>query len=99
MNRKSIESLADVFLLMRSICSTRQLKEAMARLHKEIEDLTNAHREKTESLMLAETRLENRKYRPGLEQVREEPMVGLCDEVLQLRRTMQELQDKLNHAK
>ncbi|XP_026274454.1 tektin-2-like [Frankliniella occidentalis] len=75
------------------------LKEAMARLHKEIADLTNALRDKTECLMLAETRLENRKYRPGLEQARDEPMVGLCDEVLQLRRTMQELQDRLDHAK
>lgn len=71
----------------------------MARLHKEIEDLTRALRDKTECLMLAESRLDNRKYRPGLEQARDEPMVGLCDEVLQVRRTMQELHEKLNHAK
>lgn len=76
-----------------------QLKEAMARLHKEIEDLAAALRDKTECLMLAETRLENRKYRPGLEQARDEPMAGLTEEVLQLRRTRQELQGKLNHAK
>ncbi|KAG8311470.1 tektin 2 (testicular) [Homalodisca vitripennis] len=71
----------------------------MDRLMKEITNLEAALLEKTNALKLAETRCENRLYRPGAELCRDEPMLGLADEVLQLRRTMRDLQDKLDSAK
>lgn len=71
----------------------------MDRLMKEITNLEAALLEKTNALKLAETRCENRLYRTGAELCRDDPMLGLADEVLQLRRTMRDLQDKIDAAK
>lgn len=71
----------------------------MDRLSKEMELLEKAFSSKTNALKLAETRCENRIYRPGSEMCRDEPMIGLANEVLQLRQTQRDLEEKLNNAK
>lgn len=68
-------------------------------LLKEIELLDNANKNKVNALKLAETRSENRIYRPGSEMCRDEVMIGLANEVLQLRQTQRDLQEKLDNAK
>ncbi|KAJ8877242.1 hypothetical protein PR048_021696 [Dryococelus australis] len=65
----------------------------------EIEDLKRALDVKTNSVKLAETRLENRMFRPGAELVEDEAQISLKDEVLQLRQTRQDLIDKISSAK
>ncbi|XP_067001618.1 tektin-B1 [Anabrus simplex] len=77
----------------------KKMAEEMAKVMREIEDLEEAHLNKTDGLKLAETRLENRIFRPGPELVQDEAQIGLADEVLQLRQTRQDLMDKINAAK
>ncbi|KAH1011294.1 tektin-2-like [Dendroctonus ponderosae] len=76
-----------------------KMREEMQKVAKEITTLENALQAKTDALKLAETRLENRSYRPGFELARDEAEQGLKDEVLQLRQTRQDLLDKINCAK
>jgi tektin-2 len=64
-----------------------------------VADLEQALLEKTNSAKLAETRLENRTYRPGPELVQDEAQLGLRDEVLQLRQTQQDLSKKIDDGK
>lgn len=71
----------------------------MERLMKEIANLEVALEDKTNALKLAETRCENRLYRPGAELCQDEPALGLADEVLQLKRTRRNLQDRIDSAK
>ncbi|XP_056630628.1 tektin-2 [Diorhabda sublineata] len=76
-----------------------KMREEMEKVLKEIQDLEIALLAKTDALKLAETRLENRSYRPGVELARDEVEKGLKEEVLQLRQTRKDLQDKINCAK
>lgn len=76
-----------------------KMREEMKKLLKEIKTLEDALLDKTDALKLAETRLENRAYRPGFELARDEPESGLKNEVMQLRKTTQSLMDKINCAK
>ncbi|XP_074028029.1 tektin-B1 [Leptinotarsa decemlineata] len=76
-----------------------KMREEMEKVHREIRALEDALMATTDALKLAETRLENRSYRPGFELARDESEKGLKDEVIQLRQTRQELQDKINCAK
>nr|CAD7440594.1 unnamed protein product [Timema bartmani] len=71
----------------------------MSKLMKETEDLQKALDNKTDALKLAETRLENRMFRPGPELVEDEGQISLKDEVLHLRQTRQDLADKIASAK
>ncbi|XP_063244489.1 tektin-2 [Bacillus rossius redtenbacheri] len=73
--------------------------DEMKKLMKEIEDLKEALEVKTNSLKLAETRLENRMFRSGAELVEDEGQISLKDEVLHLRQTRQDLIDKISAAK
>lgn len=66
---------------------------------KEIEKLEEALLAKVDAIKCAETRLESRTYRPGFELCRDEVELGLKDEVLQLRRTREDLIEKINCAK
>lgn len=75
------------------------MKEEMEKCIQEIQTLEQALREKRDALKLAETRLENRAQRSGMELCCDEVYRGLCDEVNQLRLTMRLLADKLNNAK
>jgi tektin-2 len=71
----------------------------MEKMSKEVADLEQALQNKTNSAKLAETRLENRMYRPHPELVQDEVHSGLRDEVLQLRQTQQDLSRKIDDAK
>lgn len=50
-------------------------------------------------MKLAQTRLENRTYRPNVELCRDAPQYGLTDEVKQLEATKRALEEKLKQAK
>lgn len=78
---------------------TKKTEQEMELLLKEIRRLEDALRHKTDAVKCAETRLENRTYRPGYELCRDEAEFGLRDEVLQLRQTKEELITKINCAK
>lgn len=76
-----------------------KMREEMEKVLKEIETLEKALDATIDAGKLCETRLENRSYRPGIELARDEPEMGLKDEVRQLRQTRQDLIDKINCAK
>lgn len=61
--------------------------------------LEQALRDKTDALKLAETRLENRAQRSGMELCCDEPYAGLCNEVKQLRQTRKTLTAQIDCAK
>jgi len=46
-------------------------------------------------MMVAQTRLENRTYRPNVELCRDKPQYGLVEEVGQITETIQTLNEKL----
>lgn len=76
-----------------------KMKEEMEKCMNEILQLEEAYRQKSDVLKLAETRLENRTARSGMELCNDEPYHGLCDEVKKLRDTRRILMDQLNSAK
>lgn len=76
-----------------------KMKEEMEKCMNEILQLEEAYRAKADVLKLAETRLENRTARSGMELCNDEPHHGLCDEVKKLRDTRRILLDQLNSAK
>lgn len=76
-----------------------KMREEMDKVVKEIQTLVDALQAKTDALKFCETRLENRTYRPGVELAQDESEMGLKDEVLQLRQTKKDLEDKINCAK
>lgn len=65
----------------------------------EIQTLEQTLRDKTDALKLAETRLENRAQRSGMELCCDEPYRGLCDEANQLRQTRKLLAAQIDCAK
>ncbi|XP_022901941.1 tektin-2 [Onthophagus taurus] len=76
-----------------------KMREEMEKVGKEIQSLEEALNNKDDARKLAETRLENRTYRPGFELARDEAEIGLKDEVTQLTQTQQDIANKLNCAK
>ncbi|XP_015589193.1 tektin-2 [Cephus cinctus] len=76
-----------------------KMQREMDILLKELARLDDALQSKTDAVKCAETRLENRTYRPGFELCRDEVDLGLKDEVLQLRQTKEDLIAKINSAK
>merc|ERR1711936_957385 len=64
-----------------------------------IADMEAAIRAKENPLKLAETRLENRTFRPHVELCRDEPQDGLTMEVQALRDTIHQLNVKLDHSR
>ncbi|XP_044586336.1 tektin-B1 [Cotesia glomerata] len=77
----------------------RKVEKEMESLIKEILRLEDALRDKVEIVKCAETRLENRTYRPGYELCRDEPEFGLKEQVLELRQTKEQLIEKINTLK
>jgi len=61
----------------------------------DIRRLQESIRAKIKPMKLAQTRLENRTYRPGVELCRDSPQYGLTDEVKQLEVTTKALEEKL----
>lgn len=76
-----------------------QIKEEMDKIQREIQALEQSLVDKMNALKLAETRLENRCQRPGMELCLDEVYAGLCDEVKQLKKTRLQLAEKLDSSK
>ena len=75
-----------------------QTEEEIADLEEEIRRLNDAIAAKTNPLKLAQTRLENRTYRPNVELCRDNVQYGLVDEVKQLEASKASLEEKLKQA-
>lgn len=71
----------------------------MCKVETEIRDLEDALLDKTNKMKLAETRLEHRTYRFGVELTRDDAQYGLTQELLQLRASIQALTNKINETK
>ena len=76
----------------------RQTEKEIAEMEEDIRNLEQKIRDKINPTKLAQTRLENRTYRPNVELCRDEPQYGLTDEVKQLAATKAALEEKLRQA-
>lgn len=76
----------------------QQTEEEIAELEEDIRRLNDAIRAKINPMKLAQTRLENRTYRPNVELCRDNPQYGLTDEVKQLEASKRSLEEKLKQA-
>lgn len=76
-----------------------QTKDEMKGMLKEIQQIENALEENAKSMKLAETRLENRCQRPGMELCMDSVYSGLCDEIKQLQFVQHQLNEKLSLSK
>lgn len=65
----------------------------------EIGEIDNALEANAKAIKLAETRLENRCQRPGMELCMDSVYAGLCDEIKQLNFAQQQLKEKLSTTK
>lgn len=65
----------------------------------EIEQIENALESNAKATKLAETRLENRCQRPGMELCMDDVYNGLCDEIKQLQFAQHQLDEKLSISK
>lgn len=75
-----------------------QTEEEIAELENDIRGIEEAIRNKIRPTKKAETRLENRTYRPNVELCRDAAQYGLVDEVKQLYATKNALEEKLKQA-
>ncbi|KAF9791700.1 hypothetical protein SFRURICE_020099 [Spodoptera frugiperda] len=75
------------------------MEENMDKLATELKVMGEQFADKVNALKVAETRLETRGYRPGIELAADEADIGLKDEVRSLRETIRQLQEKLDCAK
>ncbi|XP_067952184.1 tektin-B1-like [Watersipora subatra] len=73
-------------------------EKEIADMEEDIRNLEQKIRDKINPTKLAQTRLENRTYRPNVELCRDEPQYGLTDEVKQLAATKVALEEKLKQA-
>lgn len=71
----------------------------MKALGKEITRLEEALASKVDVVKCAQTRLENRTYRPGYELCKDEVEAGLQDEILKLKQTKEQLSEAIESAK
>jgi len=76
----------------------QQTEEEIAELEEDIRRLNDAIRAKINPMKLAQTRLENRTYRPNVELCRDNPQYGLTDEVKQLEASKKALEEKLKQS-
>lgn len=76
----------------------KQTEEEIAELEDDIRRLNDAIRAKINPTKLAQTRLENRTYRPNVELCRDNPQYGLTDEVKQLEASKKSLEEKLKQS-
>lgn len=75
-----------------------KMQEEMENALCEIKALEDSLREKSGSLKLAETRLENRAQRSGMERCMDQAHDTLCTEVEKLRSVCKRLKDKINDS-
>jgi len=76
----------------------KNTEEEIADMEEDIRRVNDAIRAKINPMKLAQTRLENRTYRPGVELCRDSPQYGLTDEVKQLEATKRALEEKLRQS-
>lgn len=76
-----------------------QIEEEMFSLMSEIERLEDNFNEKIKDLKCAESRLYTRMYRPGLEKAYDKTEMSLNMEITDLRKSRQELDEKIRKAK
>jgi len=77
----------------------QKILQEMCKVEMEIRDLEDGLLNKSNKMQLAETRLEHRTYRFGVELTRDDTQYGLNQEVLQLRASIKALQNKINDTK
>ncbi|PAA69953.1 hypothetical protein BOX15_Mlig027076g1, partial [Macrostomum lignano] len=77
----------------------QQTEDEIAELERDIRALEEAIKAKIPPAKLAETRLENRTTRPGVELCRDAVQYGLTDEVQQIKASKDALYDKLKQAR
>jgi len=75
------------------------MQEEMEAAQCEIKRLEQALRDKTDGIKLAETRLENRAQRSGMELCTDQAHAQLCYEVQTLKANRQRLAEKIDEAK
>lgn len=75
-----------------------QTEEEIAEMEEDIRRVNDAIRAKINPMKLAQTRLENRTYRPNVELCRDSPQYGLTDEVKQLEASKRALEEKLKQS-
>ncbi|XP_063827148.1 tektin-B1, partial [Ostrinia nubilalis] len=110
--RNALRAQTDVtnYMLRRRIYDTQRarnelqwqkmkMEENMDKLNSELKTIGEQFADKVNALKVAETRLETRGYRPGIELAGDEADVGLKEEVRNLRETIRQLQEKLDCAK
>ncbi|XP_060802216.1 tektin-B1 [Amyelois transitella] len=110
--RNALRAQTDVtnYMLRRRIYDTQRarnelqwqkmkMEENMDKLNNEIKTMGEQFADKVNALKVAETRLETRGYRPGIELASDEADIGLKEEVRNLRETIRQLQEKLDCAK
>lgn len=78
---------------------TKKNKKEMNRMLKEVEEIENELDANARALKLAETRLENRCQRPGMELCVDNVYASLCDEIKQLHYAHHQLKEKLSTTK
>lgn len=76
----------------------KNTEDEIAELENDIRGLEESIRDKVNPTKLAQTRLENRTYRPNVELCRDAPQYGLTDEVKQLEATKKALEEKLKQS-
>lgn len=76
----------------------KNTEDEIAELENDIRGLEESIRDKINPTKLAQTRLENRTYRPNVELCRDAPQYGLTDEVKQLEATKRALEEKLKQS-
>ncbi|XP_026318614.1 tektin-B1-like [Hyposmocoma kahamanoa] len=110
--RNTLRAQTDVtnYMLRRRIYETQRarneldwqkmkMEENMDKLATELKVMGEQFADKVNALKLAETRLETRGYRPGIELASDEADLGLKEEVRNLRETIRQLQEKLDCGK
>ncbi|XP_076439938.1 tektin-2-like [Babylonia areolata] len=76
----------------------KNTEDEIAEMENDIRGLEESIRAKINPTKLAQTRLENRTYRPNVELCRDAPQYGLTDEVKQLEATKRALEEKCKQA-
>ncbi|XP_050679974.1 tektin-2 [Leptidea sinapis] len=110
--RNTLRAQTDVtnYMLRRRIYDTQRarnelqwqkmkMEENMDKLAHELKTIGEQFADKVNALKVAETRLETRGYRPGIELASDEADIGMKEEVMNLRETIRQLQEKQDCAK
>ncbi len=78
--------------------SHTQTEAEISKVEQEIQGLEQSLAEKTPPMMVVQTRLENRTYRPNVELCRDTPQYGMVREVAEIANTQGKLREKLEVA-